>query len=138
LVKRRLECDLHGRNPETMMKMRMRKLILCGIIIAISGLVPLAVHAGSCQDMPCCHQRGVVLTSGGECCSPATCVNEEQALESRSHSGQRHGNQLVAILPHLDPSPVASADAAVNPSKWLEGSPPTTQQRLSFLSTLLI
>jgi len=115
-----------------------RKLLLCAIIIAISGLVPLIAHGGSCQDMPCCHHQGVSFSATGDCCSPSNCARETQVLKSRSDHGPGSEQPPAAIVARLEVAPPASAVMPVVRSPWFEGPPPTTQQRLSVLATFLI
>ncbi|HEX7419335.1 MAG TPA: hypothetical protein VF505_05585, partial [Thermoanaerobaculia bacterium] len=74
---------------------------MIALVLAVSGLGPLMATGGSCADMPCCHHHGVAVTSTPtDCCSPATCVKEEQAIRAGASNAQRHqAPALVAVIP---------------------------------------
>jgi len=115
----------------------LRKLTMVILAVAVSGLVPLMANGGSCAEMPCCHHDGtVVSTAASDCCSPATCIKEEQAVRTATSAAQRHqAPLLIAIIP-LRPA-IAMHDPVLQ--QRVSWSPPaSTAERLSVLSVLLI
>lgn len=111
----------------------LRRTVMIVLVLAVSGLVPLMATRGSCTDMPCCHHHAAVVTSAADCCSPATCIKEDQAIHSPVGFAERHvAVRAVAVVPVT----VAHQRTFVpHPSS----SPPiSTTERLSVLSILLI
>ena len=111
----------------------LRRLTMLALVLAVSGLVPLMATGGSCADMPCCHHRGtfVANAAAGDCCSPATCTKEEQAIRTATSVSQRYqAAVVVAMMPMM---PVVIAHDRGSPGR-VESSPPvSTTERLSIL-----
>ena len=114
-----------------------RKLTMVVLVIAVSGLVPLMATGGSCADMPCCQHHGTVVSNtSSDCCSPATCVKEEQAIRSATSAAQRHQTSVVIAVMPVAPAIVVHDRAAPQRMSW--SHPISTAERLSVLSILLI
>lgn len=111
-----------------------RRAIRMALALVLTGLLP-ALAAASCVDMPCCDRREVVVQQAGmnDCCTPVTCAKESKAIKNASPS-------------HTPPQQftiVAEAVCAITPqiihsSAPIAASPPSTSERLSILSILLI
>lgn len=115
-----------------------RRLAMLALVLAVSGLVPLMATGGSCADMPCCHHHGtfVANAAAGDCCSPATCAKEEQAVRTATSTTQRHqAPVIVATMPALS---VRAAHDRGSPQRVATSPPISTTERLSVLSILLI
>lgn len=107
------------------------------LVLAVSGLVPLLANGGSCAEMPCCHHHGVAVASAGagDCCSPATCTKEEQAVRAATSFAQRH--QAAIVVATMAVLPAVAEDRSL-PRRIASSPPITTTERLSVLSILLI
>ena len=123
---------------EALFAMKMlRKSLLLGIILLLTGIFPVLAHAGSCHQMPCCHPKGPVITqSDASCCSPATCVKETAGVKD-SEPAKQHQKQF-AVFPAVLIDRIAVTHAAGAGVITQSGTPPRTSERLAILSTLLI
>lgn len=115
----------------------LRKSLLLGIVLLLTGILPVLAHGGSCDQMPCCHPKGQVITqSNASCCSPATCVRETAGVKN-SDVAKQHQEQFgvlsVVLIDCIAVTHAASLTVIV-PS----GTPLRTSERLAILSTLLI
>lgn len=117
----------------------MRKRFLAfALVLVVSGVVPLMANWGSCDDLPCCHVKGMAIGQGTtDCCSPATCIKEEKGLRADDGSIRHH-------IEHMGAEP-AEASALVSIiflpcfEQLTPLSPPSsTGERLATLSILLI
>lgn len=118
------------------MKM-LRKALLLGIVLLLTGIFPVLAHGGSCHQMPCCHPKGPIITqSDASCCSPATCVRETAGVNN-SELAKQHQKQF-AVLQAVVIDRIAVTQAAGASVIVPSGTPPRTGERLAILSTLLI
>jgi hypothetical protein len=113
----------------------LRRITMLALVLAVSGLVPLIANWGSCDDMPCCrhHTVAIGVAQSSDCCTPATCAKEEKALRAGASTVQR--TVIAAVLTSTAVQPVVIVQSA-QPLPAL--SPPSTSERLSSLSVLLI
>lgn len=118
------------------MKM-LRKSLLLGIVLMLTGIVPVLAYGASCDRMPCCRPKGQVITqSSAGCCSPATCVRETAGI-TNSELAKPYQKQF-AVLPAVLIHRIAGTQAAGVTVIVPPGTPPRTGERLAILSTLLI
>jgi hypothetical protein len=114
----------------------MRRLFSLIVVLAVSGLVPLAAYAGSCTT-PCCraHASDKSMDSPS-CCNETSCApasNEAQATTDLAKNTARPSSTAVE---HVELSAVCSITPNTEPAAAV--SPPSHQRRLAALSTLLI
>jgi hypothetical protein len=122
--------------PDTIAEFRKemsRRFVVAVLVIAVSGLLPLAANHGSCHSMPCCHKTKSTISATAGCCEPATCVKEQQVLRAGATTSthaikfiQAHIVDFIGVAP-----PTATAPLSESP-------PSRTAERLSVLSVLLI
>ena len=114
----------------------LRRITMVALVVAVSGIVPLLANWGSCDDMPCCHHHGVVIgvAQSSDCCTPTNCAKEEKALRASTSVVQR--TIMAAVLTATPLQPVMTARDLLPPLPAL--SPPSTSERLSSLSILII
>lgn len=119
------------------MKM-LRKLLLLGIVVLLSGILPVLAYGGSCDRMPCCHHpKGRVITqSNVSCCSPATCVRETSGVKN-PEDAKRQLKQFT-LFPAVATAFIVVAPDASRTAFFAPPTPPRTSDRLAILSTLLI
>lgn len=111
-----------------------RRFVVSAVVIAVSGLLPLIAHGGSCAAMPCCHRTTTTVAATASCCAQPTCVREDEALRTAT-TRLADSNFTAAILTFAASPTVASPlHAQFSPVS----PPPSTSQRLSVLSVLLI
>lgn len=115
----------------------MRKQFLVFVVaIVLSGLVPVVAMGAACHDLPCCDDtQPAVQRTSSDCCSPSTCIKQVELLKAGDSSFQA-SLKATAALPVLAPPGAMAAmrQRLATPSI----SPPSTAERLSTLSVLLI
>src|SRR5438874_10728986 len=112
-----------------------RTVVAVLLVVAVSGLVPLAANHGSCHSMPCCHKTKTAISASVGCCEPATCVKEQQALRA----GATDSTHSVKFVPATFVNFVVPTPPVFHTAAPRSESPPSpTAQRLSVLSVLLI
>lgn len=110
-----------------------RRLLIAVMLVAVSGMVPLMAHAGSCNAMPCCHKSGTSVAANGGCCQPTTCSRDDQALRTTTRVIVAAALRApVVMTAQFRPTPI------LRPALLSPSPPLSTSQRLSALSTLLI
>ena len=104
------------------------------IVVVLAGLAPASAIIGYCARMPCCHhaqQPLKVSADAGDCCTTVACYD--------TPSVKLTGNAVFAkcnvAQTLLSAPPVHRQECLWHTTN---SPPPTTQQRLAILSTLLI
>jgi len=103
------------------------------IVVVLAGLAPASAIIGYCARMPCCHhaqQPLKVSADAGDCCTTVACYD--------APSVKLTGNAVFAkceVAQTLLSAPVQRQECLCHTTN---SPPPTTQQRLAILSTLLI
>lgn len=119
------------------MKM-LRTSLLLGIVLLLTGILPVLAHGGSCARMPCCHPKGRVITqSGASCCSPATCARETAGIKD-GEIAKRHEKQVAALPAVVAGQSTMPSQAAAEKAPLPSETPPRTSNRLAVLCILLI
>lgn len=123
--------------PPALFAMKMlRKSLILGIVLLVTGIVPVLAYGGSCDRMPCCYPKGHVVTQAdASCCSPATCVRETAGI--KNDVAKQQSSVGLAIAATVDRHVVTST--TVTPISFAPAeAPKATSDRLALLSTLLI
>jgi len=110
-----------------------RKSVSLLIVMLIAGLAPASAIIGYCARMPCCHHATPLKVSAdtGDCCKTVGCYD--------APSAKLTGNAVfVTLIATRVLVPAIFVVQAPKSIVALSPSPPTTQQRLAILSTLLI
>jgi hypothetical protein len=116
----------------------MRRLFALIVVLAVSGIIPLAASAGVCAATPCCraHASGEQSIAAPPCCNETNCAPAPQDAQATTQIAKTLVKPPVAVfLPSVLPVTCAMPPVA-EPSA--HGSPPAQQRRLAALSTLLI
>ena len=118
----------------------MRKALALMVVLIFSGLAPATAVIGFCAKMPCCfgdaHDGVVLASSNADCCTTISCY------EAPSHelTVSAKAKNATATAPAMSPVMVAFAMTPPIARRAFDDTspPPSTKQRLSSLSILLI
>ena len=116
-----------------------RKLLALAIVLTISGLAPATAVIGSCAKMPCCFgeagQGPVVGPDMSDCCTTINCYEAPSQELTVSATSKNLAATTAAVVPVVAPTiNIQLARRTFDDTS----PPPSTRQRLSSLSTLLI
>lgn len=116
-----------------------RKVLALAVVLIISSVAPASAVIGFCAKMPCCfgeaHGGPELGAANADCCTTISCYeapSHDLTVTAKAKTAASHVPvivPLVAVLPALVPARRAVDDSS---------PPPTTKQRLSSLSILLI
>jgi hypothetical protein len=116
-----------------------RKVLALAVVLIISSVAPASAVIGFCAKMPCCfgevHDGPELGTANADCCTTISCYeapSHDLTVTAKAKTATAHAPVIVPVVAAL-PAPVAARGAFDDTSP-----PPTTKQRLSSLSILLI
>lgn len=113
-----------------------RRAVALSIVLLIAGLAPASAIIGYCARMPCCRHATEnplkISPAQNQCCTTIACYDTPSAkLTANAPFAAFTGARAVASAIVFSPEPQLLPAVSASP-------PPTTQQRLAILSTLLI
>jgi hypothetical protein len=113
----------------------MRRLIVIGLCVVLSGAFAASAYATLCEPMPCCvNQPAELNTAPADCCG-ITAETNEQPQNVASKPSVKANDDGTVLPPVAQRSSVRiAATILANDSS----PPPTTRERLSTLAVLLI
>lgn len=130
---------LMARMPLSSSPSMTRKVLALVVVLIVFSLAPATAVIGFCARMPCCfgeaHDGAVLGANHADCCTTINCY------ETPSHelTVSAKAKSVTPIAPAVLPRVAVFASTHVERRAFDDTSPPpTTKQRLSSLSTLLI
>lgn len=117
-----------------------RKVLALAVVLIVSSVAPATAVIGFCAKMPCCfgdsHEGPVLGANDADCCTTISCY------EAPSHEltvTAKAKTATITAAPTVLPVVAAVPPMRVERRAFDDTSPPpTTRQRLSSLSILLI
>lgn len=117
-----------------------RKIVALAVVLTISSLASATAVIGFCAKMPCCfaeaHEGPSVARNDADCCTPVNCYeapSQDRTVSAKAKSIIATAQAAVAVVAAVPDAPAVACSSFDDPSP-----PPTTKQRLSSLSILLI
>ena len=117
-----------------------RKVLALAVVLIVSGLAPATAVIGFCAKMPCCfgeaHDGPALAANNADCCSTISCYeapSHELTVSAKAKTTTAAGPAVLAVVAALPAAPNVGSYSFDDTSP-----PPTTKQRLSSLSILLI
>jgi hypothetical protein len=118
----------------------MRKVLALAVVLTISSLASATAVIGFCAKMPCCfaeeHEGPSVARNDADCCTPVNCYeapSQNLTVSAKVKSITATVQAAVAVIVAMPAARPVASYSFDDPSP-----PPTTRQRLSSLSILLI
>jgi len=116
-----------------------RKSISIAIILIMSCIAPATAVIGFCAKMPCCSHEAAQISfaaEGADCCTTFNCYEAPPETLTKAMSTARAPITVPATTSNA--VIVRYLDLAVNQIPRDEAPPPSSAERLSTLSILLI
>jgi hypothetical protein len=117
-----------------------RKVFAVAVVLILSGLAPATAVIGFCAKMPCCfgqaHDGSSVASNDADCCTTINCYeapSQDLTAAAKARTIAASAPAVFAIAVTIPATPPVARAAFDDTSP-----PPTTRQRLSSLSILLI
>jgi hypothetical protein len=117
-----------------------RKILVLAVVLTISSLASATAVIGFCAKMPCCFAEGheglSVARNDADCCTPVNCYeapSQDLTVSAKAKSLMATVQAAVAVIVTMPDAPAVASHSFDDSSP-----PPTTRQRLSSLSILLI
>lgn len=109
----------------------MRRLFAAVVLVALTGVLPVAASVAACAKHSCCAKRTNTVDTERNCCTVAA------SPSSAPTPAEQVSPVAALIVPAANVVVVAAPQDARHPRDCASASPPTSR-RLAALSTLLI